>query len=383
MTIYKFSGNQADYEAFDRMVFNHLEGASPHCVQRMGLLGWYLTAANFLIPVRAVGVAGPFVARPDPGPRPVLGAAPLGPAIGTFNYRLAIWNENRKCCDEELSFLARDKLAYIMAIPEWCLAGIKDDVHEFRNVTLLQLHNHMDGQFLVMSPADLAANLSLLDIPFSFANTVDEFIAFQRKTAGIQASNGQPISEARRTFLLKQAFLKSGVYNDPIFHWEIAAGTVLLQTFNGLATAITNFERNRIASTTTAAAHYASSITSTHATSQPSTELIQIQAQMATMAATMAAMQSYQQQQFLPQHNPYVGAVTAQPGGGRGGQKRLKVGGGGGFVPKAAGGGIAMGTFKYCWTHGACKHPSPACTNRRAGHQDAATFANQMKGTPA
>ena len=383
MEIKNFSGRQEEYAEWDRHCFNCAEGASPHCFQMMGLLGWFLTAINFLIPVRAVGVAGVFVERPAPGARPILPNAPIAAEIGHFNYLLAIWNEIRLAHEGERSCLAKWTQKYINAIPEHCLAAIKDDVHHFRNLTLLQIHQHMDNQFLVMSPADLAANLSLLDIPFSFSNTVAEFIAMQRKIAGTQAANGQPISESRRTFLPKQAFLHPGVYNDRIFHWEIEADTVILQTFDGLATAILEFERNRVTSTVSAAAHYASSTIPSHATSQPSTALVQIQAQMATMAATMAAMQSHQQQQFFQQKIPYVGAVTAQTGGGAGGHKRLKAAGGGGFVPRPAGGGVAKGTFKYCWSHGACKHPSPACMTKSAGHQDAATFANQLDGTPA
>ena len=37
----------------------------------------------------------------------------------------------------------------------------------------------------------------------------------------------------------------------------------------------------------------------------------------------------------------------------------------------------------YCWTHGACAHPSPECKNKRPGHQDAATFENKMGGSTA
>ena len=37
----------------------------------------------------------------------------------------------------------------------------------------------------------------------------------------------------------------------------------------------------------------------------------------------------------------------------------------------------------YCWSHGACAHPSPECKNKRPGHQDAATFENKMGGSVA
>ena len=37
----------------------------------------------------------------------------------------------------------------------------------------------------------------------------------------------------------------------------------------------------------------------------------------------------------------------------------------------------------YCWSHGACAHPSPECKNKRPGHQDAVTFDNKLGGSIA
>ena len=37
----------------------------------------------------------------------------------------------------------------------------------------------------------------------------------------------------------------------------------------------------------------------------------------------------------------------------------------------------------YCWSHGACTHPSPECKSKKPGHQDAATFDNKMGGSTA
>ena len=37
----------------------------------------------------------------------------------------------------------------------------------------------------------------------------------------------------------------------------------------------------------------------------------------------------------------------------------------------------------YCWSHGACAHPSPECRSKRPGHQDQATFENKMEGSTA
>ena len=40
-------------------------------------------------------------------------------------------------------------------------------------------------------------------------------------------------------------------------------------------------------------------------------------------------------------------------------------------------------TSFYCWSHGACAHPSAACNSKRPGHQDTATFNNKMGGSIA
>ena len=35
----------------------------------------------------------------------------------------------------------------------------------------------------------------------------------------------------------------------------------------------------------------------------------------------------------------------------------------------------------YCWTHGACAHPSHLCRNKKPGHRDDATFENKFDGS--
>ena len=40
-------------------------------------------------------------------------------------------------------------------------------------------------------------------------------------------------------------------------------------------------------------------------------------------------------------------------------------------------------TLFYCWSHGACAHPSAECNSKRPGHQDTATFTNKMGGSVA
>ena len=37
--------------------------------------------------------------------------------------------------------------------------------------------------------------------------------------------------------------------------------------------------------------------------------------------------------------------------------------------------------IKYCYSHGACAHPSGSCPNPRKGHKKSATFKNKMGGS--
>ena len=43
--------------------------------------------------------------------------------------------------------------------------------------------------------------------------------------------------------------------------------------------------------------------------------------------------------------------------------------------------GNCTNTNFYCWSHGACAHPSNQCYSKRPGHQDNATFENKIGGS--
>ena len=74
---------------------------------------------------------------------------------------------------------------------------------------------------------------------------------------------------------------------------------------------------------------------------------------------------------------------SQQGGAGRGyGGRRGNGGGrgGGGRNFRSAGRGGQQQQRHYCWTHGACSHPSAQCRNPAVGHQWTATFRNMMNG---
>ena len=90
--------------------------------------------------------------------------------------------------------------------------------------------------------------------------------------------------------------------------------------------------------------------------------------------------QGTQQQQGFNQsgyNQPSFQAQGFQPYGGFNGQRRRGRGGrnNGGRRNR-----LPTGYNHYCWTCGACNHPSMQCPNPIPGHQNRATFRNRMNG---
>ena len=83
----------------------------------------------------------------------------------------------------------------------------------------------------------------------------------------------------------------------------------------------------------------------------------------------------YQPSSYQP-HSPYTPFQSSGRGGGRFNRRGGRGGRGGG-----------RGTFQrqnvseYCWTHGACGHPSSACRFPAPGHMGNATFENKLGGS--
>jgi hypothetical protein len=102
-------------------------------------------------------------------------------------------------------------------------------------------------------------------------------------------------------------------------------------------------------------------------------QLQRMQQAMALLTTQVAAQQSAPPL-FSPQYFP--------PFQSRGGHSRATFG-------TQGQGGIGDGGRSrqrnmsiYCWTHGSCGHTSAACLTKLPGHQDAATFSNNMEGNP-
>ena len=362
----KFSGHKKDYRAWNNMAYEKALTASYEDPQGLGILWFFGTDAAYLAADRAHGiVAGPFVPRPHPGARPATPVFANELELHTFNRTIADFERIENSHNNESRAVDEFRREFIENIPSLTLIEVKDPVHEYRRLTLREVHAFMDRKFLTLSPSDLSANLNQILIPYNFSNSAIDYTNLHREIHAVQVENNNPIPEFQKVKHFLQGLAPCGIFLNAIDIWQAADHTVAGQTFNGLATAITNFYRNLPSTMTSGSGGYTAAATPAPpaaalsgpptAASAPPPTLESMAASLATMGAAMAAMQSFQQSQ------------GQSKGGG------TKRGGGGGGTKKT----------KYCWTHGRCKHASPMCNTQLPGHQVAATFANQMGGTSA
>ena len=373
----RFDGKPENYIPFREWWINYFSVCSDYDPQGQGILGWVLSPQEY---AQLVGVNGPFAARINPGPRPILGAAPNAAAIGLHNDQVSIWEEQTKDFKGEQKAVAQGKIDFIDNVPDSCFLPIRHPIHILRHLTIQETFGHMDESYLIMSPKDLSANLATLSIPYNPSESILDYIALHRKQATIQAANGSLISEPRRVALFTEG-LQSGcsIYNNRIEIYQIAEPRAADQTFEALAQAIIEFERNRSVSTTATAAGYAAAA---QAHAPPA-----MQKQLDTLTAAIVALQA-QFNGVQQQQNGAPAAPTGKRirGGGHFGGRGPSGGGGGGGGPtNGAGGGGGPGgsNIAYCWTHGACHHVSSICKGKKPGHQDSATFSNQLGGKTA
>ena len=384
----RFDAKPENYLLFREWWISYFSVCSDYDPQGQGILGWVLSPQEY---AQLVGVNGPFVARINPGPRPILGAAPNAAAIGLHNDQVSIWDETTKDFKGEQKAVAQGRIDFIDNVPDSCCLPIRHPIHILRHLTIQEIFEHMDNTYLIMSPKDLSANLATLSIPYNPAESILDYIALHRKQATVQAANGSLISEPRRVALFIEGILSGcSIYNNRIEIYQIAEPRAADQTFEALAQAIIEYERNRSASTTSTAAGYAAAA---QAHAPPA-----MQKQLDILTAEVAALKSALQSQFAGSQQQQLGAPAAPkgkqirggghlggrgPGGGGGGGGGPSGGGGGPHNGAGGGGGPGGRTIAYCWTHGACHHVSRICMMKKPGHQDSATFANQMGGTHA
>ena len=338
----------------------------------MGLRGFFDTEADFLLPIRPGKPplpAVPFVPRPHPGNKPVLVANPTDAQRANYKHRVILWKDAMADFNGEQQLYVAAKIKLCNSMPSYLLAEARDPIHGFRNRTMLYLRQHLNLTFLILSPTDILTNLCLLEVPYNPANPLPELIGLHRDVSAMQTANNSPIPMTRRFWYIVNSITHCGLYAELIANYTMVNTTALTQLFDTFVVALMAYERNRRHTTTAKAAGYAAAVVlgppaaAPLALPAPAPALAPAPVTLDSLAAAVSSMQSLLQGHF---------------GGGGGG-------GGGGGAGKGKGKN-KKGKKKdplYCWTHGCLGHASPACLNKNPGHDDLATYSNQLGGKKA
>ena len=356
-----FDGDPLNYLPFIQKVLHFLEAYSKYCVQGMGLRGYMDNPADFLLPERPGGLpAGPFVPRPHPGPKPILQNNPTAAQRLTYKHRIALWKDAMEEFIGENQLLSAVKIMFCNAVPEHCLSAIKDPIQGFRNLTLLAIRVHLNVEFLILSPVDLSNNLASLLTAYSPSVPIAKHIGLHRDVAAIQAANNSPIPETRRFWYIVESIRPCGLYDMMITAYTLINTTAATQLFATFVVQLVAFEKNRRPSVTAKAAGYSAAVVlgppaaAPLALPAPAPAPVQAPVTLDSLAAAVSSMQSLLQGHF--------GGGGAGKGKNKKGKKKDPL---------------------YCWTHGCLGHASPACNNKIPGHDDLATYSNQLGGKKA
>lgn len=197
----------------------------------------------------------------------------------------------------------------------------------------------MADEFGTLSPQELSAFKNKLQT--SYNPTVETFAAHRAKhveTHNAARQNGQTMTESDKVDFYRRSLLECGLFTNAIAAYARAHPRITDQTFETFSKAMKVEEDIRDRHATTGTHGYAAATTHKPVT--------QADVQLWVQNALTAALQT----------NP----PNVQP--------KQKQG---------------RGTRKYCWTHGSCAHASRECMTKNPGHQDAATYKNQMGGKQA
>ena len=359
-----FNGEHAQFRPFRLKFIAFLRASSKYDPQGCGLSGFALPEAEYLLAHRRnAAAAAPFVPRPEPGVRPVLGGNPNPAAVAVHENQNHLWKEREGEYDSEQQLLEQAKNSLSEAVPDYTIAGLLDPELGFTNVTLMRMLAHLDAQFLVLPPSEIDTLISLLRVAFSPSDSIERHIGSHRRIAVTLAANHNVLSPQARYKYLMKSLEPCGIFDERTRLYQSMVATTVLQVFDTYATAILEFARNALPVRTSKAAGFVSAVLGApSAAAHPDPQIAKLIADKAQANAAISSIQSLLQGQF---------------GGGGGG------GGGGASKGKGKGKKSKKKDPPYCWTHGCLGHASPDCRNKLPGHMDAATYTNQLGGEKA
>jgi len=333
-----FSGRKGDFPAYKNKYLTLAQQSSSLCTFNHGLLGFLLTPAEYLTLIFPAGhVPAPFVPIPHPGIEPVLAVDANALAVSRHNAEWSSWKFHYEQHQLQQNQLQTFKVNFLNSLDKTSLTRITDQIHGTRRVTVAAIHTFLINRYGTMVSVDLISLAQTLGAPYQTTSTIEDLLQLHRDSHELAAAQLQPFPEYQKVHLLRASVKPCGIFEPCILGWLLTHSTVATQTFDSLATAITDFNDNFDRTATAASMGYSAAVTLPLSTPSRLEELI--------AAAVSAA--------FLA-HTPSV--TTSAPS--------------------------AMVKLKYCWTHGSNKsHSSLDCQHRKNGHKERATAANKMGGS--
>lgn len=345
----EFPGNLPHSHAWPlalRNFYDYLANATP---AECGLLGEAMTAAQY---AAATESADPFVPVQAPGAEPDHTPAS---AWNRWKYISDAHSKNQQSIKDA-------KTAIIATLDRQSRDLLEEPLHGTRRRTLLQIVTILNDAYGILSANDIMQMQQVTLQPLGSLSRLLPYIQMHRHMAATLATVGQQYPPA-----IQYRQLRDGVKSTPallvaIAHYEVSNSTVLLQTFEGLATALIATANNTDDTLTTGSQGY---VAASYGLGQnPDNALAQAAA--AQIATGMAAAATPSMEDRI------VERVTAQmvrlmnDTAPRQPQKQPKKP----FDGKA-----------YCHTHGAGHSGKTDCINPGPNHKADATMAKKMGGS--
>jgi hypothetical protein len=323
-------------------------------------------------PARYLQVAN--VAFPVPVPPPVIPVIPAAPAAAITEAVRAHTEALRtfKLYHDTDKALVR---SIIDATPATYIEALSDTDFGYANVTTLQLLTHLRDTYGALTPVDRENNLLRMNKPWMPPVPIEVLFKQLEEGQRFAAAAAEPVVDSALARMGYQLILKTGLFPDGCREWRLLPEAN--QTFAQLKIHFARQDRDRVELATTASTGYNG--TAFHVqpapptgapTADPNANAIPGTVLSATDATALAAA-------ALPS-GPALIALLLELQSLRAATKPPNPN------PRAPGTNPAS-KRGYCWTHGSTTnsdHSSATCKNKAPGHQDTATWRNQLGGNP-
>jgi hypothetical protein len=246
--------------------------------------------------------------------------------------------------------------AIIAATPSTYIDALADAELGYANVTTLQVLQHLQDTYGVMTAADRDANLARMVAPWSPPQPIESLFKQLDDGQRLAVMANEPIADTQLARMGHTLILKTGLFADGCREWRLMPDAQ--QTWLNFKRHFTRMERDRLETATTSTAGYSSTAYAVdHTPIPPPTD----NTPAATANAASVVPNAADLALLMAELTRLRAAATNAP-------------------PATA--SITRG---YCWTHGSttsAAHNSLSCKNRAEGHNELATWRNKLGGNP-